>query len=450
MESILSFLQTVGIFIGALFILVLVHELGHFLAAKLFKMRVERFSIGFPPRLFGFKKGDTDYCISATPLGGYVKISGMVDESMDTDFTESDPQPWEFRSKPVWQRIVVISAGVVFNMILAVVIYATMYFSYGAQHIPAEKVGALYIPEASLAQELGFQTGDEFIGVNGYTAQSYKFGNLIPISEITKSEVVFNILRDGQPVDITAPSNLLDLLNENPQLLSIEYALPSEISATASGSPAQQAGIQTGDRITAIDGVSVEYWTQMAEMIRNADGELALQIQRGDSTLALAVTPNSETKTIGIAPVDPMEYFGVEYVRYGLFSSVGQGMVTTVDNTVGIVQGLGRLLSGSISVRENLGGPVAIAAVTREATDRGGWVGFWMFTAMLSITLAIMNILPVPVLDGGHLVFLIYEGITRREPSLKVRMALQQFGMILIIGLMIFVTFNDIMRFIGG
>jgi regulator of sigma E protease len=177
---------------------------------------------------------------------------------------------------------------------------------------------------------------------------------------------------------------------------------------------------------------------------------MSLRVQRGDSLLSISVSPNPETRTIGIAPVDPIEYFGVEYIRYGLFTSVAQGTMTTLDNTVGIVQGLGRLISGSISVRENLGGPVAIAAVTREATDRGGWVGFWMFTAMLSITLAIMNILPIPVLDGGHLVFLIYEGITRREPSLKVRMALQQFGMILIIGLMIFVTFNDIMRFIGG
>ena len=149
MDSILSLLQTVGIFIGALFILVLIHELGHFLAAKLFKMRVERFSIGFPPRVIGFQKGDTDYCISATPLGGYVKIAGMVDESMDDSFAESEPQPWEYRSKPVWQRIIVISAGVIFNIILAVVIYATMYFSYGAQHIPADKVGSLYIPETS-------------------------------------------------------------------------------------------------------------------------------------------------------------------------------------------------------------------------------------------------------------------------------------------------------------
>jgi len=450
MESILSLLQTVGIFIGALFILVLVHELGHFLAAKFFKMRVERFSIGFPPRLIGFKRGDTDYCISATPLGGYVKISGMVDESLDTDFTESEPQDWEFRSKPVWQRIIVISAGVIFNMILAILIYATMYYSYGAQHIPADKVGSLYIPESSLAYDLGFQTGDELVAVNGTRAQSYKFGNMVPISEITKSVVVFDVLREGETVQVTAPENLLDLLNENPQFLSVEYALPSQISSTSSSSPASAAGLLPGDQIIAIDETPIQYWVQLAEIIRASDGEMSLRVQRGDSLLSISVSPNPETRTIGIAPVDPIEYFGVEYIRYGLFTSVAQGTMTTLDNTVGIVQGLGRLISGSISVRENLGGPVAIAAVTREATDRGGWVGFWMFTAMLSITLAIMNILPIPVLDGGHLVFLIYEGITRREPSLKVRMALQQFGMILIIGLMIFVTFNDIMRFIGG
>lgn len=450
METVLSFLQTAGIFIGALFILVLVHELGHFLAAKFFKMRVERFSIGFPPRLFGFKKGDTDYCISATPLGGYVKISGMVDESLDDSFESSEPQPWEYRSKPVWQRVIVISAGVVFNMILAVIIYATMYFSYGAQHIPADKVGSLFIPEESLAFELGFMTGDELVSINGHRPQSYRFGNMISISEITRSTVTFEVIRDGEFITIEAPPDLLDMLNRNPDFLSVEYALPSQISAVSASSPAAGAGFMPDDRIISINGEEVAYWIQMAQIIRSSEGSLDIGVLRGDSLITLSVTPDPASRTIGIAPVDPIEHFGVEYVRYGLITAISQGTVTTIDNTVGIVQGLGRLVSGSISVRENLGGPVAIAAVTREATDRGGWVGFWLFTAMLSITLAIMNILPIPVLDGGHLVFLIYEGITRREPSLKVRMALQQIGMILIIGLMIFVTFNDILRFIGG
>jgi len=395
MESILSLLQTIGIFAAAIFILVLIHELGHFLAAKLFKMRVERFSIGFPPRLFGIKKGDTDYCISATPLGGYVKISGMVDESMDTDFAGSEPQPWEYRSKPVWQRIIVITAGVIFNMILAVAIYSIMFFSYGAQHIPAENVAGLYVPEASLADDLGFQTGDRLVAVNGNPTERYRFGNLVSIQDITRSQVVFDVEREGAVVRITAPADLLDLLNENPSFLDIQNALPSRIDQVMGGSPAEQAGFQPGDQVVAVDGNSVGYWMQMASMIRSAEGAIDVTVQRGDTTLALTVTPNPDTRTIGVGPVDPVDFFGVEYVKYGLFTSVIEGTKTTAENTIGIVQGLGRLVSGSISVRENLGGPVAIATVTREATDRGGWVGFWMFTAMLSITLAIMNILPI-------------------------------------------------------
>jgi regulator of sigma E protease len=450
MESILSLLQTVAIFIAAIFVLVLVHELGHFLAAKFFKMRVERFSIGFPPRLFGFKKGDTDYCISATPLGGYVKISGMVDESMDSDFENSEPKPWEYRSKPVWQRAIVISAGVIFNMLLAVLIYSAIYISYGAQHIPAQNVGQLYIPESSLAAELGFETGDRLVSVNGNVPERYRFGSLISIQEITRSQVVFEVERDGNFVPIQAPADFLDMLNRNPVFLDIENALPSQISQVLPGSPAENSGLKAGDEIVSIDNEPVAFWIQMASRIRTSEGSLQLEVLRDGELLTLNVTPNPDTRTIGIGPVDPVEYFGVEYVRYGLFTSLREGTRTAGENTMGIVQGLGRLVSGSISVRENLGGPVAIATVTREATDRGGWMGFWLFTAMLSITLAIMNILPIPVLDGGHLVFLIYEAVTRREPSLKVRMALQQIGMVLLIGLMIFVTFNDILRVIGG
>ncbi len=450
MESFISLLTTIGIFAAAIFILVLVHELGHFLAAKLFKMRVERFSIGFPPRLFGFKRGDTDYCISATPLGGYVKISGMIDESMDDEFTKSEPQPWEYRSKPVWQRMIVITAGVIFNMILAVLIYASIYFVYGAPQIPSDNVGQLYIPESSLAHEIGFESGDALISINGRRPSHYRFGNMISIQEITRSEVNFLVDRGGEQVTITAPSDFLDLLNRNPNFLSVEFALPSLISAVVPGSPAAEAGMEPNDKIIAINGEPTGYWIQMAQKIRNSEGEIELQVLRGDEILSLAVTPDPQTKTIGIGAVNSDEYFGVEYIRFGLGSALSRGVVSTGETTAGIVQGLGRLFSGSISVRENLGGPVAIASVTREATDRGGWRGFWLFTAMLSITLAIMNILPIPVLDGGHLVFLIYEAVTRREPSVKVRMALQQIGMILIIGLMIFVTFNDIMRFVGG
>jgi regulator of sigma E protease len=448
MDWILTILQTIAIFAIALFILVLVHELGHFLAAKLFKMRVERFSIGFPPRVFGKKIGDTDYCFSATPLGGYVKISGMIDESMDTDFIGSESKPWEFRSKPVWQRIIVISAGVVFNVLLAAVIYAGLAYTYGTQHIPAENVQNIYVAEGSLAHEMGFRTGDRILTINDREPDTYGISQLISLPDITRSDLRFTVDRQGEQVRIFAPENFMDQLSRDQEFLSIQNALPSKTSAIIPSSPAEQAGLQAGDEFIAIDGTEIGFWMQLSSMISSSDGEIILTVRRNGEVFDVPVTPNPDTRTIGIYPVDPFEYFGIEYINHGFFGSLYQGGKMTYETTSAILTGFSRMLTGSISVRDNLGGPVAIASVTREVTEQGGIFGFWMITAFLSISLAIINILPIPVLDGGYLMFLIYEGITRREPSVKVRMALQQIGLILIIGLFIFVTFNDIMRHI--
>ncbi len=450
MESILSALTTIGIFIGAIFILVLIHELGHFLAAKWFGMRVERFSIGFPPRLFGFTKGDTDYCISATPLGGYVKISGMIDESMDESFIESEPQHWEYRSKPVWQRMVVITAGVIFNMILAFVIYTGMFFTLGSQEVPSSNVGTLFIPESSLAHEIGFRSGDRLVSVNGNRPETYKGGNLFSMADLTSSSIVFQVERNGQISDIVAPAGFIDRLNTERSFISLENALPSQISAVVPGSVAEKSGIQGGDRIISVDTLDVHWWVHLTTLIKGSEGELTLGVVRGTDTLSIAVTPEPVSKTLGIYPVNPVETFGVVTVEYGLFGAIGAGAINTWDSTNGILSGFRLLFSGDVSLRENLGGPLAIASVTRQATDRSGWVGFWTITAFLSITLAIMNMLPIPVLDGGHFVFLVYEVFAKKEPSVKFRMVMQQFGMVLVIGLMIFVTFNDILRFFGG
>lgn len=448
MDWIITILQTLAIFAAALFILVLVHELGHFLAAKLFRMRVERFSIGFPPRVFGKKIGDTDYCFSATPLGGYVKISGMIDETMDSDFVGKDPEPWEFRSKPVWQRIIVISAGVVFNVILAAVIYAGLAFTYGTQHIPADNVKELYVAENSLASEMGFRTGDRILTINDREPETYGISQLVSLPDITKTDLRFTVDREGETVQIFAPEDFMDQLSKNQEFLSIQNALPSKTSAVIPGSPAEEAGLQADDEFVAIDGRPIGYWMQLSSMISSSEGEILLTVRRDGEVFDVPVTPNEETRTIGIYPVDPFEYFGIEYIDHGFFSSLYEGGRMTYETTSAILTGFSRMLTGSISVRDNLGGPVAIASVTKEVTDQGGFFGFWMITAFLSISLAIINILPIPVLDGGYLVFLAYEGITRREPSVKVRMALQQIGLILIIGLFIFVTFNDIMRHI--
>ncbi|MDR9419014.1 RIP metalloprotease RseP [Gracilimonas sp.] len=445
MDWFLNLLNTILIFGGALMILVFIHELGHFLAAKFFGMRVERFSVGFPPRVWGFKKGDTDYCIGATPLGGYVKISGMIDESMDTEHLDKEPEDWEYRSKPVWQRIITITAGVIFNMILAFGIYFGMTYSNGKAVLPIEESQGMYVPESSILSEIGFETGDKIVGVNGNRV-TY-FNELLSASQLTADDLRYTVIRGEEEITVPVSSNYLDSLQTR-GFIEREYFYPSEISSVPAGNPADEAGLEPGDRIVSANGDTVRYWVELVEIIQNSEGPINFGIQRDESLFYASITPNQETKTIGI--VSPsMQTLGVELIEYGFFESIAEGYNQTKEQTVGIVQGFTRMITGDISVSQNLGGPIAIANITKEATDQAGWIGFWNITALLSITLAILNILPIPALDGGHLVFLIYEGVTRREPSEKVRMVAQQIGFFLMVGLFIYVMFNDAFRYFG-
>ncbi len=454
MDWILSFSTTILVFIAAIFILVTIHELGHFLAAKFFKMRVNKFSIGFPPKIFGFKKGETEYVIGATPLGGYVQIAGMIDESMDDSFVEEEIKPDEFRSRPVWQRTVVILAGVIFNMILAIFIYAGMAWNYGETVVPVHSIDGIYVQEGSVASQIGLQSGDKIIGVNGREVEY--FNQLFSPSSITDRELSFLVQRDGETLSIPTPPNFLDLINREGRFIDETNALPSKVSRVLDGSPAYEAGLRAGDVIVAVDGEEVGYWLHLVSIIQNSEGALNFEIRRmaesetHSEIVLLQIQPDPETKTIGIQAPHPSEVFDLQQKSYNAAQAFGVGFDRTNDTFFGIIKGIGRMFSGDISVRENLGGPVAIANITREATDAGGWRGFWNITAFLSITLAIMNMLPIPALDGGHFMFLMYEGITRREPSPKVRMGLQQLGFIFLIGLFILITFNDILRTFGG
>lgn len=447
MEWIISISSTLLIFIAAIFILVTVHELGHFIAAKFFKMRVDRFSIGFPPNIFGVKKGETEYVVGATPLGGYVKIAGMIDESMDDDFVDDEPKEDEFRSKPVWQRIIVILAGVIFNMILAVFIYAGIALHYGEDVIPIDAIQGIYVAEGSLAEDIGMQTGDRVIGINNREVEY--FNQLFSPAAITGRDLTFMVDRNGEKVTINTPPDFLDRIARD-GFLGQESTFPSLISDVLEGSPAEEAGLQAGDKILTADGEDVGFWVQLVEKIQSSEGPIAMLVYRNGEEIELSVTPEPETGMIGIAAPSPRELFNVQTLTYNFTESIGIGVQRSGDTLIGIVQGLTKIISGDISVRENLGGPVAIASFTKEATDTRGLLGFWEITAFLSVTLAIMNMLPIPALDGGHFMFLVYEGITRREPSAKVRMGLQQLGFIFLIGLIILVTFNDILRVFGG
>ncbi|HAH51370.1 MAG TPA: RIP metalloprotease RseP [Balneola sp.] len=438
----IEILSTIGIFMGALMILVFIHELGHFLAAKLFGMRVERFSVGFPPRVWGFKKGDTDYCIGATPLGGYVKISGMVDESMDNEFLEQEPQPWEYRSKPVWQRMVVITAGVIFNMILAFVIFSGMIMTNGKVVVPVENVDGIYVTEESILHEIGFRNNDKIIGVNGENV--VYFNDLVSAAALTTENLNYQVIRNGEEITIPVASSFLDSIQTR-GFITADLILPSSPSSIVSNSPASEAGLQRGDKIIGVNGEEVNYWIQLVSLIQaNPEGEpMDVEVHRNGDLFEVQITPKDGA--IGIYQPD-LEIAGGIRIDYGFFESITAGWNETGEQTTGILQGFARMIKGDISVRQNLGGPIAIANMTKQATDNNGWIGFWTITALLSITLAIMNILPIPALDGGHLVFLIYEGITRKEPTEKVRIIAQNIGFFVLVTLMIFVVFNDVIK----
>jgi regulator of sigma E protease len=438
--ELLELTQTILIFIGALMILVFIHELGHFLAAKMFGMRVERFSVGFPPRIWGFKRGDTDYCIGATPLGGYVKISGMVDESMDTEHLAAEPQPWEYRSKPIWQRMVVITAGVIFNMILAFFIYTGIYSTLGKPSLPIEQVAGIYVPEGSLLENVGFKTDDKIVGVNGNYVDAFE--ELISISELTNRNLSYQVVREGITIDLFMPTTFLDSLQQKNFIGYYNVYLPI-ISSISLGSPAEDAGLQSGDRFVEVNGEPVNYWLQVTQAIRGTEGVIDFVVEREGQRLTLSIEPY-ENRTIGINT--SLAQAGATSAQLSFGESIIEGWEQVGEQTMGIIGGFSRMFSGDISIRQNIGGPIAIADLTKQAVDQNGWLGFWQITALLSITLAIMNILPIPALDGGHLAFLIYEGIARKEPAEKVKIAAQNIGFLLLVSLMVFVIFNDVLR----
>jgi len=444
-------LITVSQFLLALSILIILHELGHFLAASFFGIKVEKFYLFFDAwgiKLFKFKKGDTEYGIGWLPLGGYVKIAGMVDESLDTEQMKSEPQPWEFRSKPAWQRLIFMIGGVVVNLLLGILIFWIMIWSQGEKYVPTKAVneaGGIYA--GPVGQKIGFRTGDKIIAFNGKPSENFleEFANPDFIMGY-KHEIKIN--RNGKDTTLSLPSKLEEVLAEKSDLPIISPRFNFKIASVVEGTPAAKAGLTKEDLIIAIDSQKVPGFLEFKETIQQKKNKtVVLTVLKDKATENVNVSLKVEADgTIGFKP----RLFGFEdkekVIEYGFFESAGMGAQKAFLFLAANVTGFGKILSGEIDPRKSLAGPVGMAQMYGSTWD---WVNFWGLTAMISLGLAFLNILPIPALDGGHVMFLLWEMITRKPVSEKALYFGQVIGMVILATLMIFIFWVDITRALG-
>ena len=429
-------------FFLSLSFLIVLHELGHFIPARFFKIRVEKFYLFFDPYFSIFKKkiGDTEYGIGWLPLGGYVKISGMIDESMDTDQLNSEPQPWEFRSKPAWQRLIVMLGGVTVNLVLAMGIYAMILFTWGGDVLKTEN--AVYGIECSeLAKEIGFQNGDKILTVDGVYYESFiEIPEAILISGA--NEVI--VERKGEQVSIPIPTNIVEQFIERKGKSGfIGLAWPYIAQQFEKGSAAEAAGVQVGDQLIGINGEEMLYFSEYINKLPTLAGqEINLSVLRGMDTLNYAIAL-SEPARLGVYYVPPTELIIYDHKEYGFFESFPAGTALALDKLDSYVQQFKLILNPDTGAWKGLGGFITMGKQFKSEWD---WKHFWNFTAFLSIILAFMNILPIPALDGGHVMFLLWEIITGKSPSDKFLEYAQTAGFFILIGLLLLANGNDIIN----
>ena len=431
----------------ALSLLVLVHEFGHFLFARLFKVRVEKFYLFFDWKFSLFKwkpkNSDTEYGIGWVPLGGYCKIAGMIDESMDTEQMNKPAEDWEYRSKPAWQRLLIIVGGVMFNLILAIFIYAMVLFAWGESHtdLHSMKNGLVF---NETAQEIGFRNGDIIIKADGEELHKLHhdkvraaniFRSICNANEIT-------VLREGKEVAIAIPDTL-GLLNMNKGGLFMQERILPIIDSVDVNSAGAVAGIAKGDRIIAVDGNDIDSWTDFRKALTALQEQekhsFDIEVMR-DSAITLPVNVDS-TFIVGLIPV--LNDYPLVHSDYGFFASFPAGISFGLDVLRGYVSDFKYVFTSDGA--KSVGMFASIGSLFPATWD---WHEFWLMTAFLSIILAFMNILPIPALDGGHAVFLLFEIITGKQPSDKFMERAQMIGMLLLLGLFVLATYNDLMKFV--
>ncbi|HTS00373.1 MAG TPA: RIP metalloprotease RseP [Bacteroidota bacterium] len=436
----MQFLKTVLDFAITLGVLVFVHEFGHFLAAKLCGMRVDRFSIGFPPRAFGKKIGETDYCVSWLPVGGYVKIAGMVDESMDVDFANRPPEPWEFRSRPIWQRMVVLSAGVLMNLLLALVIFWGVHYAAGRTLRETTDVG--FVAAGSPAARAGFMAGDRILSVDHRGLSAWE--PMLEALEEGEGNAAVAVRRDGRDTVLAVERQpFREAGSAGPGLVPAGTEIA--VGPPEPGKPAEQLGLRAQDVLVAINGTPIRDLQTVLQLVRqNAGKEITVEWRRGTESMHGTTVPTSDGH-IGI-PIGE-SYSGPRvHIAYTLLGALPAGARYMVFVTVSFADQMWQLVTGKVSFAQSVGGPIKIAQLASQSSDLG-LLTYLSFMALLSINLAIINILPFPALDGGHLAFLVYEGITRREVPVNVKLGFQKAGIVVLLAFMAFVVVNDIIHF---
>jgi regulator of sigma E protease len=430
----------------SLSILVILHEFGHYITARWFKCRVEKFFLFFDAWFALFKKkiGDTVYGIGWLPLGGYVKISGMIDESMDTDAMKLPPQPWEFRSKPAWQRLIVMLGGVIMNILTAFVIYAFILMIWGDKKVPSSSMKyGVHIGDSTL-MKIGFKNGDKILGVDGKEVYDLtRFRKKL----ITASEV--QIQRDGNSINLKLPKDFIGQLIENKNQKRkgfIEPRIPAMVVNISDTSVAYKAGLRKNDIIIGIDSMRFDFFDQLSDILDNKkNAGILLTVRRNGNDVSFATRTN-ENGQIGFSPysdykqLDSLGWLKFEVTKYNFFPAFPAGVKMTFTELKDYIDQFKVIFTPGTGGIKGVGGFKSMGSIFAPTWD---WESFWRMTAMLSIILAFMNILPIPALDGGHVMFTLYEMITGRKPNEKFLEYAQVAGMIILLALMLYANGND-------
>lgn len=424
----------------SLSILVILHEAGHFIPAKLFKTRVEKFYLFFDPwfSLFKFKKGGTEYGIGWLPLGGYVKISGMIDESMDKEQMKQPAQPWEFRSKPAWQRLIIMLGGVTVNVILGILIYIMVMFVWGREYMAPENM-TYGVYADSTAQSFGFESGDKILKVGGLPVK--KFSD-VQINILLDDDKTVTVNRNGSVMDLEMPKGTVAKMLEKQQPF-LQIAVQPKIGSVSKGSNAEKGGLIEGDLITDVNDVPVAFWRDLIKEIqKNKSKTVNIKVARNGSSIPLQVeVSEGGTIGVGVLELDKQLTFSVE--KYTFAQSIPEGFKEAYNKFDSYLKQMKLMFTPETGAYKSMGGFITIGKAFSTTWD---WERFWNFTAFLSIILAIMNILPIPALDGGHVMFLLYEIIVGKPAPEKFMEYAQIAGIVILLSLMLFANGNDILK----